>query len=402
MVAEIALSFMLLVGAGLLIKSFIHLRDVSPGFNPDNVLTFRVSIPSGKYPQGEPRAQVLHQAIERLRSLPGVQSAGAVLSLPLRGDTFNVGRSYIREGRPATTEESANATYFVATPDYFRTLQIPLISGRVFTDRDTEQMPKVLIVNETMAGSLWPGESPLGKRITIWRDEKFPREIVGVVGETKSSLDADPARQMYVPYAQDSGWSGMSLVVRTSGDPANVSSATRNEIRAVDKGIAVFNTRTMNDVLATSVAPRRTPMLLLSVFAAIALLLAMMGIYGVTSYYVTQRTQEIGIRMALGAQVSDVLKLVLGSGLMLVVAGIAVGLVGAFAITRLITSLLFEVTRTDVVTFIVVSVCLIVTALIATYSRQDALQKWIPWRRCGTSRISDRGFRIANSMSDML
>ena len=367
MVAETALSFMLLVGAGLLIKSFIHLRDVSPGFNPDNVVTFRVSIPSAKYAQGEPRAQVLHQAVERLRSLPGVQSAGAVLSLPLGGDTFNVGRAYIREGRPATTEESTNAAYFVATPDYFRTLQIPLLSGRVFTDRDTEQTPKVVIVNETMARSLWPGESPLGKRITIWRDEKFPREIVGVVGDTKSSLDEDSSRQMYVPYAQDSGWSGMSFVVRTSGDPANMSPATRNEIRAVDKGIAVFNTRTMNDVLATSVAPRRTPMLLLSIFAAVALLLAMMGIYGVTSYYVTQRTQEIGIRMALGAQMSDVLKLVLGNGLMLVVAGIGVGLVGAFAVTRLITSLLFGVKPTDVVTFVVVSLCLMVTALVATY-----------------------------------
>ena len=367
MVAETALSFMLLVGAGLLIKSFIHLRDVSPGFNPDNVLTFRISIPSAKYAQGEPRAQVLNQAVERLRSLPGVQSAGAVLSLPLGGDTFNVGRAYIREGRPATTEESANAAYVVATPDYFRSLQIPLLGGRVFTDRDTEQTPKVLIVNETMARSLWPGESPLGKRITIWRDEKFPREIVGVVGDTKSSLDEDSSRQMYVPYAQDSGWSGMSFVVRTSGDPANMSPATRNEIRAVDKGIAVFNTRTMNDVLATSVAPRRTPMLLLSIFAAVALLLAMMGIYGVTSYYVTQRTQEIGIRMALGAQMSDVLKLILGNGLMLVVAGIGVGLVGAFAVTRLITSLLFGVNPTDVVTFVVVSLCLMVTALVATY-----------------------------------
>ena len=367
MVAETALSFMLLVGAGLLIKSFIHLRDVSPGFNPDNVLTFRVSIPSAKYAQGEPRAEVLHQAVERLRSLPAVQSAGAVLSLPLGGDTFNVGRSYIREGRPATTEESANAGYVVATPDYFRTLQIPLLSGRVFTDGDTEQMPKVVVVNETMARSLWPGESPLGKRITIWRDEKFPREIVGVVGDTKSSLDEDSDRQMYVPYAQDSAWTGMSFVVRTAGDPANMSPATRSEIRALDKGIAVFNTRTLNDVLSTSVAPRRTPMLLLSIFAAVALLLAMMGIYGVTSYYVTQRTQEFGIRMALGAQMSDVLKLVLGNGLMLVVIGIGVGLVGAFAVTRLITSLLFGVNPTDVVTFVVVSLCLMVTALIATY-----------------------------------
>lgn len=367
MVSEIALSFMLLVGAGLLIKSFIRLRDVSAGFNPDQVLAVRVSLPFAKYPQGEPRVQLLHQAVERLSLLPGVQSAGAVLSLPLGGDTFNVGRGYIREGRPATPEEADGAAYLVATPDYFRTLQIPVVSGRAFTAQDTERTPKVLIVNETMARHLWPGESPIGRRITIWRDEEFPREIVGVVGDTKPSLDADPGQQMYVPYAQDSGWTGMSLVIRTNGDPTNIAAAMRNEMRSLDKGIPVFNVRTMNDVLDTSVAPRRTPMLLLSAFAAIALLLAMIGIYGVTAYYVTQRTQEIGIRMALGAQMSDVLKLVLRSGMVLALIGIGAGLVGAFALTRLITTLLFGVNPTDVFTFVSVSLCLLVTALIACY-----------------------------------
>jgi putative ABC transport system permease protein len=367
MVSEIALSFMLLVGAGLLIKSFMRLRDISPGFNPDQVLAVRVSLPSAKYPQGEPRVQLLHQVVERLSLLPGVQSAGAVLSLPLGGDTFNVGRGYIREGRPATPEEADGAAYLVVTPDYFRTLQIPLVKGRAFTTQDTEKNPKVLIVNETMARQLWPGESPLGRRITIWRDEKFPREIVGVVGDTKPSLDADPAQQMYVPYAQDSGWTGMSLVIRTNGDPTNIAAALRNEMRSLDKGIPVFNVRTMNDVLGTSVAPRRTPMLLLSAFAGVALLLAMIGIYGVTAYYVTQRTQEIGIRMALGAQMSDVLKLVLRSGMVLALIGIGAGLVGAFALTRLLTTLLFGVNPTDGVTFAAVSLCLLVTALVACY-----------------------------------
>ena len=189
MVSEIALSFMLLVGAGLLIKSFMHLRDVSPGFNTANVLSVRVAIPSAKYGQGEPRTQILRQLEEHIESLPGVQSAGAILSLPLGGDTFNVGRGYIREGRPATPEEAANAAYLVATPDYFHTLNIPLLSGRGFTDQDTEQTTKVVVVNESMARQLWPGESPVGKRITIWRDEKFPREIIGVVGDTRASLD---------------------------------------------------------------------------------------------------------------------------------------------------------------------------------------------------------------------
>ncbi|HEY3026117.1 MAG TPA: ABC transporter permease [Pyrinomonadaceae bacterium] len=367
MVSEIALSFVLLVGAGLLIKSFIRLREVSPGFNPDNTLTMRVALPGARYPQGEPRVQMLRQLVGRLKALPGVQSAGAVLSLPLSGDTFNVWRSVIREGRPATPEESDNAAYLVATPDYFRALNIPLITGRAFTEQDTEKTPKVLIINETMARRLWPGESPVGRRITIWRDEKFPREIVGVVGETKPSLDADAGPQMYVPYAQDSSWSGMSLVIRTNGDPSSMTAAMRNEIRALDKGIPVFNVRTMNDVLATSVAPRRAPVLLLSAFAGVALLLAMIGIYGVTAYYVTQRTQEIGIRMALGAQMSDVLKLVLKSGMAMAVIGIATGLVGAFALTRLMSSLLYGVKPTDVVTFALVSLCLLVTALIACY-----------------------------------
>jgi len=327
----------------------------------------RISLPSAKYPKGEPRVQMLRQTIEHLQSIPGVQSAGAVLSLPLGGDTFNVGRSYIREGRPFTPEESENATYLAATANYFRTLQIPLVAGRIFSDQDTEQTTKVLIVNESMARRLWPGESPLGKRITIWRDEKFPREIVGVVGDTKPALDTEAEQQMYVPYAQDSTWSGMSLVIRTNGDPLNTAAVARSEIRALDKGIPVFNVKTMNDVLAISVAPQRMSMLLLTAFAGVALLLAMIGIYGVTAYYVTQRTQEIGIRIALGAQVGDVVKLVLKNGMALAIVGVALGLAGAFAVTRLMSSLLFGVKPTDTFTFVTVSVCLLVTALLASY-----------------------------------
>ena len=367
MVSEIALSFMLLVGAGLLIKSFMHLRDVSPGFNPANVLSVRISIPSAKYAQGEPRTQVLRQVEEHIKSLPGVQSAGAVLSLPLGGDTLNVGRSYIREGRPATPEESRNASYLVATPDYFRTLNIPLLNGRLLTDQDTEQTAKVVVVNDSMARQLWPGESPVGKRITIWRDEKFPREIVGVVGDTRASLDTEAGSQMYVPYAQDSNWTGMSLVIRTNTEATSLTSGVRNQIRSVDKGIPLFNVKTMDDVLAISVGPRRTPMVLLTAFAGVALLLAMIGIYGVTSYHVTQRTQEIGIRMALGAQRKDVLKLILKGGMILALVGVGVGLAGAFALTRLLDSLLFGVKPTDVVTFIVVGLCLLGTALLACY-----------------------------------
>jgi putative ABC transport system permease protein len=367
MVSEVALSFMLLVGAGLLIKSFMRLREVSPGFNPANVLSMRISLPGSKYPAGEASAQMLRQTVEHIKALPGVESAGAVLSLPLSGDTFNVGRAYIREGRPATPEESGDAAYLVITPDYFRALQIPLISGRTSTDQDTADTTKVVIVNESLARQLWPGESPIGKHITIWRDEKFPREIVGVVGNTKPSLEAEAGPQMYVPYGQDATWGGMSLVIRTRTDPSAMTNTVRNEIRSLDKGVPVYNVKTMNDVLATSVGPRRTPMLLLSAFALVALMLAMIGVYGVTAYHVTQRTQEIGIRMALGAQMRDVVKLVLKGGMSLALIGTGLGLVGAFALTRLMSSFLFGVQPTDKTTFAIVSICLIATALLACY-----------------------------------
>jgi putative ABC transport system permease protein len=367
MAGEIAMSFVLLVGAGLLIRSFMHLREVKPGINPDHVLTLRVAVPPGKFKEAEPRHQFFQQVIARLQTVSGVQSAGMTLSLPLGGDSFNVGRGYIPEGRPATTEEEGSATYLPVSPGYFRTLQIPLIAGRAFTDQDTDKAPRVLIINEPMARKLWPGQNPIGKSLAIWHDEKFSREIVGVVGETKASLENRPTEQMYVPYAQDATWGSMSFVIRTSGEPTSVISAARNEIRGVDKGTPIFNVRTMEEVLATSVAPRRAPMLLLSVFAAVALLLATIGIYGVTAFYVTQRTQEIGIRMALGAQMSDVLKLVLRGGMLLAVAGVVTGLVGAYILTRWISSLLFGVSPTDWVTLAAVSVSVLVTALLACY-----------------------------------
>ena len=367
MVAEIALSFMLLAGAGLLIKSFMRLRDVSPGFNANGVLAMRLSLPSAKYPKGQPRVDMYRQVFERVRALPGVESAGAVLSLPLGGDTFNVGRSFIREGRPMTPEESANASYLVATPDYFRTLAIPLVAGRAFTEQDTEQSPMVVIVNETMARKYWPGESPVGKRITIWRDEKFAREVVGVVGDTRAALDTPPGAQMYVPFAQDAGWGSMTMVVRTTVEPSSLAGAVRGEIHALDKTLPVYNVRTMNEVAAASVAPRRAAMLLLTAFAAVALLLAVLGIYGVTAYYVTQRTHEIGIRMALGAQTRDVLRLVVGQGIRLTLVGLALGIACAFALTRVMASLLYGVKPTDPATFTGGALLLALVALVACY-----------------------------------
>ena len=366
-VSEIALSFMLLVGAGLLVKSFLRLRDVSPGFNPENVITMRVMPTTGKF-DGPARAQLFKQVTEKIQSVPGVVSAGGVLSLPLGGDSFNVDRAYVKEGQPATPEGESGADYLPITPDYFRAMQIPLSAGRAFTDHDTDQSPKVLIINQAMARRAWPGENPIGKRLTIWRDEKFSREVVGVVGNTRKTLDADSTQQMYVPYAQDPIWGSLTFVVRTtSADPAALAPALRNEIRTIDTGLAAYNVKTLEEVVATDVAPRRSSMLLFGAFAIVAVLLSMIGIYGVTAYYVTHRTHEIGIRMALGAQIRDVLALVLKRGVVLAGIGIAVGVAGAFALTRLMTTMLFGVEPVDVLTFVFVSLAVIAVAVIACY-----------------------------------
>jgi putative ABC transport system permease protein len=229
------------------------------------------------------------------------------------------------------------------------------------------ESPKVAVISEKLAERLWPGENPIGKRFHVWRDEKFFREVVGVVGSTKQSLDEEPFNETYVPVAQDPNWGSLTFVVRTTGEPTAFAGAVREAIRSVDPTLPTYNLKTMDDVVATSAAPRRLPMMLLSAFAGVAMLLAMLGIYGVTSYYVTQRTHEIGIRMALGAQLNQILRLVLKQGLVLVVLGIVIGAVGSWLTTRLLKSLLYEVSTTDSVTFMVIAVLLILVALLACY-----------------------------------
>jgi putative ABC transport system permease protein len=365
-VSEVALSLMLLVGAGLLIKSFMLLRETNTGFDSGNVLTMRISVPGAKY-KGAQKAEFFQRLTESVAALPGVESAGAVLSLPLGGSNYSVGRSFIPEGRPLTPEESINASYVVTTPQYFRAMKIPLIAGRAFTERDNKDAPQVIIVNETLARRYFPGESAVGKRIRVWRDEQFPREIVGVVGDTKANaIDAEFGPQMYVPHLQDSGWGGMSLVVRTTtSTPTALASSVRGAVLALDKDQPVFNIKTMEDIVSASVANRRVSMLLFSVFASVALFLAALGVYGVISYSIAQRTHEIGLRMALGAQRSDVLKLVLRQGMSLVLIGIALGLMASLAVTRLMASLLYEVSATDPLTFAGVALLLAVVALLA-------------------------------------
>ncbi len=367
-VSEIALSLMLLVGAGLLIKSFMRLNEVHPGFNPENVLTMQFSLPAARYPEPQQRAAFFRDLLERVRALPGVESAGAVLSLPLGGTNYSVGRSFIREGRPFTTEESQSASYLVTTPGYFQTMRIPLVAGRAFMEQDTSQSPMVVVINETMARRHFGGENPLGKRITIWRDEKFPREIVGVVGDVKpDGLEDVTGEQMYVPHSQDAMWGLMTLAARTRVDPVTLVPAVRNEVRTLDKNQPIYNIQTMEQVLSTSLGNRRVSLLLFSVFASVALLLAAIGLYGVIAYSVAQRTHEIGIRLALGAQAGDVLKMVIGQGMLLTLVGVAVGLGAAFALTRVMSSLLFGVSATDATTFILISLLLIAVALLACF-----------------------------------
>jgi putative ABC transport system permease protein len=369
LIGEVALSLMLLVGAGLLIKSFLRLQEVKPGFNAQNVLTASISLPGGKYKENPQRAQFFRTLMERLKGLPGVQSAGAGVNLPLGASGYSIGRGFVPEGRPMTTEEARDASFSAITPEYFQALQIPLVAGRAFTDRDTEDAPKVIVINKSMAiQSFGSPEAALGKRVTIWRDEKFVREIVGVVGDTKpQSLDLAAGAQMYVPHAQDAAWGFMALVIRTAGDPASLAPAVRREVLSIDKDQPIYNVRTMEDVVAQSIGTRRASTLLFTVFAGAALILAAVGIYGVMAYSVTQRTQEIGIRMALGAQTGDVLRLVVRQGMVLTLIGVAVGLAGSLGLAKVIVSLLFDVPAIDPATFLGIPLLLVFVALIACY-----------------------------------
>jgi putative ABC transport system permease protein len=368
LIGEVALSLMLLVGAGLLIKSFLRLQEVRPGFNAHNVLIANVALPGAKY-KDQQFVEFFRQLKERLGAIPGVQAVGGSVNLPLNASGYAIGRGFIPEGRPLTVDENRDAMFAAITGDYFRALQIPLFSGRFFEPRDNADGPKVVIINEAIAkrhfGS--PAEA-IGKRLSIWRDEKFMREIIGVVGDTKAgSLTADGGMQIYVPHAQDAHWNFMGLVVRTAGDPAAFATTLRREVQALDKDQPVYGVRTMDDVVMNSLGTRRVSMQLFTVFACAALLLAAVGIYGVMAYSVTQRTQEIGIRMALGAQKSDILRLVVRQGMTLALIGVIVGLAGAFALTRVISNLLFGVGANDPLTFIVISLLLIFVSLIACY-----------------------------------
>jgi putative ABC transport system permease protein len=367
-VLELALSLILLTGAGLMMKSFMRLQHVNAGFNPTGVLTMRVPLPKAKYDEVEKRRAFFQQLLERVRSLPGVESAGAISNLPLSGSAW--GRSLTVEGRPVlSVGQAPMINHCVITPGYFRSMGIPLLMGRDFNETDKQDALKVTVIDERLAREYWPNESPVGKRIRFGPPESNEpwHTIVGVVGEVRHQrLDMATRKSIYIPFDQIPVRE-MAITVRSQGDPLSLVGAVRNQVRELDADQPVTAIRPMTDVISRSVWQPRLYTILFAVFAAVALVLSSVGIYGVISYSVTQRTHEIGIRMALGASARDVLRMVVGQGMILTLVGIALGLLGAFGLTRMMESLLFGVTATDPATFVGVSLLLGCVALLACY-----------------------------------
>ncbi len=367
-VCELALSVLLLIGATLLIRSFANLQSVSPGFNPKNVLTLELTMTGERYRQGEAVLSTYKQIMEQLACLPGAQYAGAISSLPL-SQKFAWG-PIIVEGRiPPPGENFINADIRVTAGHYFEAMQIPLREGRFFNEFDTKTSPPVGIVDEYMAKELWPNQSALGKRLHNGgiTDKEPWITVVGVVGRIKQyTLDSDSRIAIYYPQTQFVTRE-MNVVVRTGGDPAALYSAARKEIQRVDGDLPIFHAVTMEQRVRESLVKRRFAMLLLSLFAGLAVALAMIGIYGVVSFVVNQGTREIGIRLALGATPRAILHLVISRGMALAIPGVVIGLLGSLVFTRMMRGLLFGVSPIDPVTFVVIPVLLVLVALLASY-----------------------------------
>jgi putative ABC transport system permease protein len=368
-VSEIALSLVLLVGAGLLFRSFLRLQSVKAGFNSDHVLTLRVGPSGPNFKEDDQYVAYYHKVEERLRSIPGVESVGAINELPLfKGPTF----AFRVEGRPPLPiDQWPAANYRNATPDYFRTLNIPIVRGRVFEPGDTAAAPLVVVINQAVADRDFAGENPIGKRINFGAVDKdrrpIWREIVGVVASVHNlSLDEDPLPEIYTSGLQDP-FPYESFVIRSSVEPRTLVATARLAVAEIDRGQPVADIYPMQTVVADSVSQPRFNLTLLGVFAGIALMLSTAGVYGVMAYTVSQRTQEIGIRVALGAQSRDVLAMVLGQGLLLAGIGISVGMLASLVLTRYLSTLLFDVSVTDPITFAAIPVILSFVALLACY-----------------------------------
>jgi putative ABC transport system permease protein len=362
-VSEIALALILLVGSGLLLKSFSRLRAVNPGFHPDHVLTMEISLPDARYPDPQ-KAGFFAQLLDRVRTLPGVQSAGAIGHLPLGGDMESY---YMQvEGRAPLPNEFANPDCHVVMPGYFEAMKVPLLEGRFPDQRDNLQSPHVLVINDVVARNVFPNESPIGKRLRMGFNG-FSGEIIGVVGYTRHlSLDSAPVEEVYTPYLQAPFWNQLSLTVRTGSAPMALAQPIRALVRSMDNDEPVAKIRTMEEVAQGSAAEPKFRAWLLGSFAFAALLLGGIGLYGVMSYAVAQRTREVGVRMALGASPSQVTELVLRDGLRLTLRGLAIGIAGALALVHLLSSMLYEVRPTDPLTFATMSIFLGVIALLAS------------------------------------
>ncbi|HZI86451.1 MAG TPA: FtsX-like permease family protein, partial [Pyrinomonadaceae bacterium] len=364
-VVEVTLSLVLLIGAGLLIRSYQHIQSASPGFNPQNVLSFRLSLPSSKY-KGPTVTNFYQQLTQKIESLPGVQAVGTSYSLPMSSVALAWGPITIEGYVPKNSADFIMSNERFVSPGYFPALGVPLVKGRLFDGRDIKGAQETVIVNENLANRFWPSQDPIGKRLE--RGDKEPwRTVVGVVRDQKEfSVDNEPPISIYHPHEQFPIGT-MFVVVRSVSDPAQMRPAISKEIQSLDPELPAFEFMTMEQRLATSLASRRFSTFLLGVFAMTALILAVIGIYGVSAYSVSQRTREIGIRMALGAQPGKILLLVIKQSFIMVIAGIVIGLIGAFALTRVMSSLLYGVSATDLKAFIVPPFVLIIAALIASY-----------------------------------
>lgn len=385
-VVEVATTLVLLIGAGLMIRSFYRLQNVNPGFSYARLASFTVSLPQRKYVTEEQRTEFFKRLLENISGLPGVEASAVASGLPLGNNGWQT--SFLVDGQPPPPrDQTPLMEACTVTPDYFRAMNIPLLRGRYFTDQDNRSflagrdLSKLnegermiagvtsIIIDEEFARRHWPNEDSVGKRIKFGGDEKSPAlTVVGVVGRVKmEGLSQDSNRvQGYFPFWQ-LPFTGMTVIIKATGDPNQLIASAREQVRQVDPDQPIYNIRTMDQIRAESVAGERLNLTLFSIFAGIALLLAIVGIYGVMSYTVTQRTHEIGIRMAIGAQQRDVFKMIMGQGMMLALIGIAVGLVGAFALTRLMATMLFGVTATDPATFAAIAILLTIVALLACY-----------------------------------
>src|SRR5215813_4277210 len=367
LVAEAGLSLVLLVGAGLMLRTVHRLTQVDPGFAAENLLTMQFNLPRNAY--DETRLQAFYnQSITRIEALPGVRAAALTLSLPIDGSNWN-SVFIAADKRVPPRADLPSSAFIPVSANYFKAMGIGLLKGRVFTEADAAGKPTVTVINQTLAARLWPGEDPIGKRLKQgWPEDKTPwREVIGVVADVKlNGVNRDTPMQSYLPLAQES--SGfLSLVARTSGDPLNFAATVEQAIHSLDGDLPVFGVYSMDQLLGNAIAQERLTMALLSAFALLALLLASVGIYGVISYSVSLRTREIGVRMAMGASPGDVLRLIVGQGMKLTLAGVALGSLSAFALTRWMESLLFGVSATDPLTFTVIPLMLTAVGLLACY-----------------------------------